>query len=379
MAQEKSSKNKAWNLRWLAEATGADFLRGAKKYQNFRQVVTRDLNNYYLISFYPQRKEADGQYHKIEVKVKRPGIKVNHREGYTDYTEEGTHNLKLLTAFYNPSFFTQIPLKAEFIPFYGNSRKCESWVGLALPAKEFFIDRFVEYGPKTYDLHIWIADWLSGQKRFGGGKIKLPFHLDEAFMEFIKGVDYINMNFRGSKLNLESSLYQAVFALVDPVTGEIGTFVSSFLLPDLEKEEKGEIVSCVLGQADAGEEENRPLALSPQEGHLEFGPLTFLPRITGIFDQLEWAYIFLQCYAPEGKETIHPEFTVTGEDKQIQSLTSQKEIHSYNLETKIWSGIFALDTSLLLAGDYTLTVIVPHSSDNSVMKKNLRLKIHNSL
>jgi VWFA-related protein len=374
MSYEKSSKGKKMNLRWISEATGADFLRGAKKLEHFRHVMRTDLNNYYLLSFYPARGEADGKYHKIEVNVKRQGVDVKHREGYTDYTQEGTHNLKLVSAFYNPSIFTQLPIKAELFPIFGDSGKCEPWMSIALPAKEFFIDRFVEFAPKTYELHIWIKDKLSGKKG-SVGRIKLPFHIDEPFMEYIQTVDYVNMHFNGPELKLEPGEYEAVFALVDPITSEIGTCVSSFKLPNLGEKEEEAFLNCVLGEIETAQEQRRPLGLSSKDGLLEFGQLRLAPRISGIFDQREWVHIFLQFSIPDKEKSIQPKFFITGEDGQIRSLSSEVIIDSYNEETKIWSGIYFLDTDLVSFGEHTLTVQIPGSGEDPVLNKNLKLTI----
>jgi VWFA-related protein len=43
--------------------------------------IVDDLSNYYLLGYYSPAK-ADGQFHKITVRVKRPGIKVRARAGY---------------------------------------------------------------------------------------------------------------------------------------------------------------------------------------------------------------------------------------------------------------------------------------------------------
>jgi len=372
----KESKGKRMNLRWISEATGADHLRGAKKFDHFRHVMKTDLNNYYLLSFYPARGESDGDYHKIEVNVKRKGVDVKHREGYTDYTEEGAHSLNLIAAFYNPSIFTQLPVRAEFIPFFGDSGQCEPWMSIALPAKEFFIDRFVEFAPKTYEMHIWIADKLSG-KKVGEGKIKLPFHIDETFMEYIQTANYVNMHFKGPALKLKPQQYEAVFALVDPITGEIGTCVSSFQLQNLDEKKEESILNCILGEIEPSQEQDRPLtlALSPKDRHLEFGELRFAPRITGVFNQWEWPYLFLQLYILDEKKTVQPKFYITGEDGQTQSLSSKLLNDSCNEEKKIWSGIFFLDISQASIGDYTLTVEIPGSEDKSVLSKKLKLTI----
>lgn len=40
-------------------------------------------NSYYLLGFYPSPYDADGKFHDIDVKVKRPGVRIRARQGYT--------------------------------------------------------------------------------------------------------------------------------------------------------------------------------------------------------------------------------------------------------------------------------------------------------
>lgn len=44
--------------------------------------VMRDTSAYYVLGYQPTRVEDDGRYHKISVRVKRPGVHVLAREGY---------------------------------------------------------------------------------------------------------------------------------------------------------------------------------------------------------------------------------------------------------------------------------------------------------
>jgi VWFA-related protein len=65
-------RDELFKLKIISEDTGGETLQGAKKYDQFQKILKSDLHAYYELSFYPMRKKADGKYHKIEVKVKRP-------------------------------------------------------------------------------------------------------------------------------------------------------------------------------------------------------------------------------------------------------------------------------------------------------------------
>ncbi len=49
--------------------------------------MAADFGSYYALGYQPARRE-EGRYHRIEVKVKRRGLKVRHRNGYRDKTAE---------------------------------------------------------------------------------------------------------------------------------------------------------------------------------------------------------------------------------------------------------------------------------------------------
>ena len=70
------------SLRTLAEETGGF----AAVNQNmlgsaFGRIV--DANSrYYVLGYYPPTTARDGRFHRIEVRVKRPGLRVSARRGY---------------------------------------------------------------------------------------------------------------------------------------------------------------------------------------------------------------------------------------------------------------------------------------------------------
>ena len=64
----------------LALGTGGLYLTSTETAKNLERIDS-DTSNYYSLGYSPQHPE-DGDYHRITVKVKKPGLKVRHREGY---------------------------------------------------------------------------------------------------------------------------------------------------------------------------------------------------------------------------------------------------------------------------------------------------------
>ena len=350
-------------------------MRGADKFDQFRKVMSTDLTYYYQLSFYPKREEADNESHTIKINVKRRGVNVRHRKGYTDYTKKKTNNMQLITALYNPSLFKELPFKAEFIPFITKSGKYEPWMNIALPARDLFIERFVEFTNKIFNFHIWISDNWSGEKSFGG-QIKLPFNINSSFMEFIRNVDYLNFHFKGPGLPFKQAEYKAVFALVDPQTNEIGTWESSLSIPDFKKSKEGVIINCVLGDVATNPNQGiKFFSLSKKDGGLEYGQIKFYPKVTGQFFKHDNASVFLQIYLPKGKEKIKPEFSARGEDKIIRPISGEAVAESWYEKTKIWTGIYKFDLSSAAIGSNYLYVEIQLSEEDAVLSRELKMTI----
>jgi VWFA-related protein len=69
--------------RLLAESTGG--FAGYKPYpatgQEFQRII-QESSHYYLLGYYPTERRGEGQFRSIDVRVRRPGLKVSNRQGY---------------------------------------------------------------------------------------------------------------------------------------------------------------------------------------------------------------------------------------------------------------------------------------------------------
>jgi VWFA-related protein len=135
-------KNEQSNLKYIAKDTGGTYLLGEKKFDNFKKVVSRDLGNYYELSYTPKKKKADGKYHKIEVKIRKPDVEITFRKGYFDYTDEQKESLLFASAAYNPSIFKEIPFEARANTFVKGKDKYILWFNVALPMKKIITEEY---------------------------------------------------------------------------------------------------------------------------------------------------------------------------------------------------------------------------------------------
>lgn len=371
LAEER--KNQLQNLRFISEETNAILFRGANKYDNLHLAMNTDLSSYYQLSFIPKRKKADNQYHKIDVEISHRDANVRFRKGYRDYSQEDAQRILLVSAYYSPETFKQLPFEAEFIPFYTDPGTYMPWMGIALPTKELLLERLNAKTSKTFHLNIWLRG-KSGEKGFGG-KIDLPMKINSSFLDYVRKVDYLWFFFTGPDLHFDQREQQAIFALVDPQTYEIGTQESFFSLPHLKKDKTCQFMNCVLGSAAKNPEKRKEIfLLNKKNGSLEYGQIRFFPQVTNRFSRSqEYIFAFLQIYCPQEKGDIQPEFLISGNGIFSRSLQGEVVAESWNKKTKVWSGIYKLDFASVDIGDYVFHIRLPVSGGEPVSSQELRL------
>lgn len=71
------------SLRSLSEETGGFAAVNRNDFSDAFSRVVKDSSSYYVLGYYPKNDRRDGRFRKIEVKMKRPGLEVRSRRGYT--------------------------------------------------------------------------------------------------------------------------------------------------------------------------------------------------------------------------------------------------------------------------------------------------------
>lgn len=71
------------SLRSLSEETGGFASVNRNDFSGAFSRVVKDSSAYYVLGYYPKNDRRDGRFRKIEVRLKRPGLEVRSRRGYT--------------------------------------------------------------------------------------------------------------------------------------------------------------------------------------------------------------------------------------------------------------------------------------------------------
>ncbi len=377
ISEEEIVKQKQ-NLRLLSEQTNAAFFRGSDKYEDMQKAIGRESEYQYRLSFKPRRNKPDGKSHELEVKVETPGADVRFSKKYTDYASDDVVKIALLSAFYNPGFFTDLPFDASLIPFMTAKGEYLPWLHLALPTKPLFLERgsATEGGKKDFQLNFWIQEAGELDKGFRG-MLNISLNMTQPLIDYIGRAAYLWLYFRGERLPLESKRYQVVYALVDTETQEIGTWKGYFSLPELKEEEPCAFINCVLGSAAVDQEKkDEAFDISARNGYLEYAGIRFLPKVNNLFGALEDGYVFLQIYAPQGESAIRPEFLIFPAGEEGASGTEvpgERLAGSFDPNTKVWSGIYKLNLFSVFVGDHFLQASIPASDGEAISSPKIKL------
>jgi VWFA-related protein len=112
-------------LAYLSEQTGGFLIRNNNDLAGGIRRVVEDQKGYYLLGYRPEGATFDRRFHRISVKVKRPGLKVRTRTGFFGIRDEETRPVRrtreqqLLAAITSP--FSSPDVRLRLTTFFGNT------------------------------------------------------------------------------------------------------------------------------------------------------------------------------------------------------------------------------------------------------------------
>ena len=135
-------------LATLSEDTGGLLLTNENELVDPIRTAYLDSRSYYLLGYVPGARMEDGKFHRIEVKVKRKGLKLRYRRGYESVAPERAAQSNLANAFKFPDLYRDFPFRLSV------RRDGEQWVVRPLIPKQAltFSD---DGGRKRCDLEIF--------------------------------------------------------------------------------------------------------------------------------------------------------------------------------------------------------------------------------
>jgi VWFA-related protein len=369
----KIKQNELANLKDMALDTGGISLQGANKFDEFQKVLNKDLFSFYELSYYPKRKESDGKYHKIQVKVKKPGVNIRFRKGYYDYNPDQEESLLFASTAANPDLFKQIDFQARIVPFVSNRDKCILWINMGLPVKDLILSSDPNKEFKVIKANLWMDD--PEDKDAFNARLDIPISLTPSFRQRLKQARYLGHNICSEEIRLDKDQYRFIIALFDQESGRVGTVVQALEIPVLKERSKSEIANVVFGLLRESREGGKAFTLSQKDGTLYVDRKKFYPMGSNRFSGKVTVSVFMQVLTPHINAEFKPEIVATQNDQIISQVPLKLVKQNRNKKAHVVNIVCDLDFSQFRKGSYELQIKLYDSSLNQEVIEKVQIQI----
>ncbi len=279
-----------------ADTGGKAFLDNNDFSPAFAQ-IQRDSSAYYVIGFSSTNHARDGRYRKLQIKVNRPGVKLEYRPGYyapADFKHSGKEDrereLEDELASDLPS--TDVAMYLDAYYFRTDENRFYVPVSLIVPGSQI---PFVKGGDKDKATLDVIGEVIDEAKRpIGRVRETVKLSVDEQQQVKQKNIQY------STSFSLPPGKYTMKFVVRENESGHMGSFVTDIVLPDMKKFPL-KMSSILLAS------QRVPVKASgKQNGRKDGGqgnPLVhegeqYVPNISHVFRQGQHLYLLYEVYAP---------------------------------------------------------------------------------
>ncbi len=294
--QFESNASSQETLSTLAADTGGKAFLDSNDFGLVFQRVQKDTSAYYILGFYSTNTAQDGKYRRLLVKVKRPDVKIEFRQGYyaprdflhfrqedrdKQMADELASDLpETDVSFYiGAAFFRQDAVR-YYIP-----------VSLVIPGSQIPFTQDQDKEKASVDVIGLVRD--SSGAPFGSVRDTVKLNLDASQQVRRKNVQY-NTGFI-----LPHGTYHMKFVVRENQSGRLGTFETDLSVPDLSKAPL-KMSSIVLGS-------QRIPAAGKKEGPnpLQRDGMELVQNVMHVFRTDQHLFLQYEIYEPaKRKETV---------------------------------------------------------------------------
>ena len=318
------------SLRGLAEETGGFAAVNRNDFSEAFSRVVKDSSNYYVLGYYPSNDKRDGRFRRIEVRVKRPGVEVRSRRGYTaprgkpperpKPAADDKTSAEVREALDSPLPLPALTLDLFAAPFKGAAGKTTLAVTVEADGADFGFEQ--KDGKFVSDLEVSTIAIDASGKIQGGDRSVVNFALRPENQDRFaaSGVRV------SSRFDVPPGRYQLRVAARESGAGRIGSVTHDLDVPDFTKEPL-----MVSGIAIASASGMRLSTVKPDEVLNEALPGP--PAAAREFPPGDELAVFAEVYdnKPQQAHTVDITFKVTSETGRDVFRTVE-ERHSSELE-----------------------------------------------
>jgi VWFA-related protein len=221
------------SLRTLSEETGGFAAVNSNDFTTAFQRIVADNSSYYVLAYYPPTNRRDRRFHRIEVRVNRPNVRVRSRRGYAApraapraarTAKNDGASPELLEALNSPLQVSGLRMRAFAAPFRGTSPNVSVLMGLEMSGRDVGLDAGgrVEFS--------YLAVDATGKVREGKTN-KLTLNLRPETKALVEQTGLRSLQ----RMDLPPGRYQLRIAARDTSLGRVGSVLYDLDVPNYDK------------------------------------------------------------------------------------------------------------------------------------------------
>jgi len=264
------------------------------------------LSSYYILGYYSTHTTTDGKFRRVKVSLNGTlSADLSYRQGY--FADKSFANFsaaekdrQLEEALMLEDPITEIPIAVEVNYFQLNRAEYFVPVAVKIPGSELTLARRRGAARTLIDFIGEIKDEFGYTQQNVRDKLDIKLTDDAANQIAARPVQY------ETGFTLLPGKYVIKLLARDAETGRIGTYQTSFVIPNLEREEKRVPISTVVLSAQRVPLGDELFTVKKAEAAQNASPLVssgekLVPSVTRVFSKSRDMYVFLQAY--ERKQT----------------------------------------------------------------------------
>ena len=276
--------------------------------------AAESVTSYYILGFYSNHTALDGRFHRVKISLAAgaaPNAEVTFRQGYYADKEfakftEADKERQLEDALMLDNPVTEITIAMEVNYFQLNRAEYFVPVAVKIPGSELVLARKRGAQRTLVDFIGEVKDEFGITIQNVRDKLDIKLTDDAAAQLGKRPIQY------QTGFTLLPGKYVIKFLARDSETGRIGTFQSSFVIPNLNREEQRIPISTVVlsSQRQLVSEAIYSVQKTVSDKNVAADPLVFdgqrlIPSVTRVFSKQRDMYVFLQAYE-RGATTTQP-------------------------------------------------------------------------
>jgi VWFA-related protein len=342
------------SLRQLADESGGFAVLNTNSFANAFDRIVRDNSSYYAMAYYPPMAKA-GKLHRIEVRVRRPGLVVRARQGYVtpqpsrsggdlagaSEARPGPALPDVGAALNSPLPVSGLGMRVFAVPYKGSGSNASVLIGVELRGRDLGLaaDDKIQLA--------YVAVDANGKDRGGDGEsLAMKLHPDVKDRIGASGLRLLK------RIDLGVGRYQLRVAAHDQGSGKAGSVVYDLTVPDFVRPPLA-MSGIALTSASA----LAAPTLWPDEPLKQVLPGP--PVAVRTFPQNDQIALFVEVYdnRPSPPHKVDIRTTVATEEGRVM-ITAEETRDSSELKGR--SGAYGYRGAMALKdldpGDYVLTV-----------------------